>query len=149
MILDQWNNLGRYAGLGKNFETAVKFLLERGMGSFAPGKEAVDGERVYVSVREADLSSKPERWESHRRYADIQILLSGGEAILYAPEPGEPAGDYSGEKDVEYFGSVAGLRCALKPGDFMVFLPGEPHAPDRPEGPEGYSKKMVVKVLMA
>jgi YhcH/YjgK/YiaL family protein len=149
MILDRWDSLGRYAGLGANFETAVQYLLERGMDAFAPGKYAVDGERVYISVREADLSAKPERWEAHRRYADIQILLAGGEAILYAPEPGAPEGAYNEAKDVEFFESTAGLRCALKPGDFMIFLPGEPHAPDRPEGSEGFSRKMVVKVLMA
>ena len=149
MILDQWSNLIRYAGLGSGFETAVRFLADKKPEDFSQGKLAVDGERVYISVREADLTGRPERWEAHRRYADIQILLDGREAIVYAPATeAEPSVAYDGGKDIEFYEGVQGLRCALKPGDFMIFFPGELHAPDRPEGPDGYSKKLVVKVLI-
>ncbi len=149
MILDQWTNLIRYAGLGSGFETAVRFLADKKPEEFAPGKVAVDGEHVYISVREADLTGRPERWEAHRRYADIQILLDGREAIMYAPATeANPSIPYDGGKDIEFFEGIQGLRCALKPGDFMIFFPGELHAPDRPERPNGYSKKLVVKVLM-
>jgi beta-galactosidase beta subunit len=62
-------------GLGSNFETAVRFLSGRTLDSFVPGKLAIDVEKVYATVREADLTGCTERWEAHNRYADIQILL--------------------------------------------------------------------------
>ncbi len=149
MILDHWSNLIRYAGLGAGFETAVRLLAEKKPEDFAPGKLPVDGERVYISVREADLTGRPERWEAHRRYADIQILLDGSEAIVYAPATqAKPSIAYDGGKDVEFYEGIQGLHCVLMPGDFMILFPGELHAPDRPEGLDGYSKKLVVKVLM-
>jgi YhcH/YjgK/YiaL family protein len=148
MILDQCDSLNRYVGLGPNFETAVRFLSERALDSFVPGKLAIDGEKVYATVREADLTDRPERWEAHRRYADIQILLEGREAILYAPdEAPQPSVPYNPDKDVEFYEGVQGMRCPLKRGDFIVFFPGELHAPDRPDGASGNSKKLVVKVL--
>ncbi|MDL2205495.1 YhcH/YjgK/YiaL family protein [Eubacteriales bacterium OttesenSCG-928-N13] len=149
MILDQWSNLGRYAAMGSGFETAARFLAGKKPEDFAPGKMAVDGERVYLSVREADLTDQPERWEAHRRYADIQILLDGSEAIMYAPATqAAPSIVYVKGDDIEFYEGIQGLRCALKPGDFMILFPGELHAPDRPEGPNGHSKKLIVKVLM-
>ena len=149
MILDQYAYLQRYRGLGHNFETAVKFLSGRALDSFVPGKLAIDGEKVYTSVREADLTGRPERWEAHRRYADIQILLEGSEAILYAPDTGlEPSIPYDEARDIAFYEGIRGVRCPLKPGDFMILFPGELHAPDRPEEPCGNSKKLVVKVLI-
>jgi YhcH/YjgK/YiaL family protein len=149
LIFDQCVSLRRYAELGPNFETAVKFLSGRTLDSFAPGKLAIDGVNVYASVREADLAGRPERWESHRRYADIQILLDGSEAILFTPNAApEPSATYDEARDIEFYEGVQGVRCPLKPGDFMIFLPGELHAPDRPEGETTRSKKLVVKVLV-
>ncbi|MEA4896775.1 MAG: YhcH/YjgK/YiaL family protein [Eubacteriales bacterium] len=150
MILDQCVSLHRYMGLGPNFETAIRFLSGRALDSFVPGKLAIDGEKVYATVREADLTGRPERWETHRRYADIQILLEGREAILYAPpdEALQPSTPYNEDKDVAYYEAIQGIRCPLRQGDFMIFFPGEPHAPDRPDGPCGNSKKLVIKVKM-
>jgi biofilm protein TabA len=82
-------------------------------------------------------------------YADIQILLEGREAILYAPAEGlQPSIPYNEDKDVAYYETIQGMRCPLKQGDFMIFFPGELHAPDRPDGPCGNSRKLVIKVLM-
>lgn len=149
MIFDQCAFMHRYAGLGPNFETAVKFLSGRTLDSFAPGKLTIDGAKVYASVRETDLTGRPERWEAHRRYADIQILLEGSEAILYSPDaPPEPSVPYDEARDVLFYEGIRGVRCPLKPGDFMIFFPGELHAPDRPEGSCRNSKKLVVKVLV-
>lgn len=149
MIFDRYDFLSRYAALSPNFETAIRFLSGRTLDSFLSGELRIDGENVYGFVREADLAGRTPRWEAHRRYADIQILLDGREDIRCAPE-GEvgPSTPYDDARDIEFFESARGTRYALMPGDFLILFPGEPHAPDCPgEGAE-FSKKLVVKVLM-
>jgi YhcH/YjgK/YiaL family protein len=149
VIFDRYGALSRYAALGANFETAIRFLSGRTPDSFSPGKMAIDGENVYASVREADLTGRQMRWEAHRRYADIQVLLDGGEDIYCAPEGElEPSVPYDGGRDVEFYQSAPGVRFRLKPGDFLIFFPGEPHAPDCPGEGAGFSRKLVVKVLV-
>ena len=75
MIFDHVKNIGLYRGmlgaLGRLEDTA---LLSR-----PAGKYAIDGERLFVIIQ--DYTTKPVeqcRWESHRKYIDIQYMLAGG-----------------------------------------------------------------------
>ena len=42
------------------------------------GKYVIDGERIYVSIQEYETKSYGDcRFETHKRYADIQCILQG------------------------------------------------------------------------
>lgn len=148
MIFDRLECIKRYRGLGEGFVKAADFLENADVFSLPLGEFEIDGRAVYGFVKETALERENLRWETHEQYVDIQILLGGAERIGYIPFSGQPvAVPYSAEKDVAFFAEPSkGLECALRPGDFVIFLPGELHRPDCPVPGECLSRKMVLKV---
>ncbi len=147
MVVDRLENAGRYGGLGKNFETAVRWLAETEVLRLAPGKYPIDGERVFASVEELVLSRTEPAFEAHHRYADIQMVLLGRERYLLGWEGRE--GEAAPGADFYPCRAEHSLAFSLSAGQFVIFLPGEMHAPGNPDGAPAPCKKLVVKVLCA
>lgn len=68
---------------------------------------------------------KSGRFENHRRYLDIQMLVSGEEQIdvclSHAPLPD---GEYCGAEDIEFSPLEENyVTIPLRPGEFLVFFP--------------------------
>ena len=155
MILDTLDAIGKYAGVGPNFETAVRWLQETDLGLLEPGRTDIDGEKAYAVVSENRLEPKDPAFEVHRRYADIQVILRGREGFRYGREGKELSG--KPENDVWFCEADRQVTFELEEGGFTVFLPGEAHAPGlypekgkrllSPAGPLT-DRKIVVKVLM-
>ena len=144
MIVDTLSNIGRYASLGENFATAAGFLLKTDLNALPLGVTEVDGQKVYVNLADNYLDRADMAWEAHDRYADIQLILKGQERFGWSTTavPGPLEGDFracAGEKDFDF---------ALTDNQFVIFLPGEPHAPGNPDGPAALCRKLVVKVLV-
>jgi len=104
---------------------------------------------MYVLLSEAETREPAQvRFEAHRRYIDIQLVVRGQEAIGVAPAAGlasvEP---YDAAKDIEFFAVPSeSATLALRAGDFAVFAPGDAHRPSlHLDGPH-VSRKAVVKV---
>ena len=86
-------------------------------------------------------------FEEHRRYADLQIDLTGGEHWGWADDAA-PEGDFAPEKD---FGLLTGSEQAggvLGGERFVLFLPGEPHKPSCIQDNCTHLRKAVVKIEM-
>ncbi len=88
------------------------------------------GENLFVNV--CEYEPKPlgdEISETHSIYADIQLILDGDEFIGYSEtDLLDPICKYDEEKDIRFWkGPVALLP--MRTGDWVLFLPGEPHAP--------------------
>lgn len=128
----------------KAFAAAEKLLCS----DPANGRHDVDGEDVYINVStyETNPLNDDRRFENHRDYIDIQILISGKEIIGFAPMRALDVTDEY-RPDYELFGMVEEFdKVMLTPGKFAVIYPDEPHAPglaaDKPE----QVRKMVIKV---
>ena len=142
MIVDKLENLSRYAGLSKHFETAAAFVKEHDLASLPLGRTEVDGDNVFINVFE-NVYDRPDMfWEAHNLYSDVQIVLAGserfgwGSACVY----GEPEGDLIVCSD------VTGFDFVLTAGQFVIFLPTEPHSPGNPAGERTPCRKAVIKV---
>ena len=100
MICDALENLNRYRGLHKNLETAIDYLtayhVAHDLSDLPLGRTEVDGENVFINVMEAGLNPDSARLEYHKKYADLQIDLTGGEGWGYTNLPGEEAGARDG-----------------------------------------------------
>lgn len=88
--------------------------------------------------------------ENHRKYIDIQYVLSGRERVWLA-ELGDCKTkiDYNPEKDAEfYFSAEGGMSdsIVLEAGDFAVFFPEDLHQPGCSDKEDSEIKKIVVKV---
>ena len=80
MITDTLQNLPRYRGLHKNLDTAIHWLRHHDPNALPNGRTEVAGDAVFINVMDADLrEAEGADFEYHRRYADLQIDLTGGE----------------------------------------------------------------------
>lgn len=149
MIYDNIKNLSRYVFLGKNFEKAAKFAAENDLYAMEAGHYEIDGEKLFINVIERELSSMPNVWEAHRRYADIQLLLEGSEAIGTCPLSRLAEKSVIDEKkDCVFFEDLSGSLTELEPGEFIIALPQDIHKPNCPGSKGSHSKKMIFKVLL-
>ena len=66
--------------------------------------------------------------EYHRQWADIQVILAGEERIQAGMAPAMRSEDNELKPDL-YICQPApeSVSILLRPGDFAVFYPGEPH----------------------
>ena len=146
MICDTLQHLTRYKGLCKNLDTAIDYLLTHDPASLPLGRTEVDGENVFINVMEAGLNPDSARLEYHKKYADLQIDLTGGEGWGYTNLPGEEAGEFAG--DIGFRTSPDAVSGVLGEGRFVLFFPGELHKPGvaRPECTK--VRKAVVKIRM-
>ena len=149
MIFDHISNLGQYAFLGKNFAAAAKFAAENDLEALTPGRDEIDGERLYINVLDRELTAVPETWEVHRRYADIQLLLSGSETIGVCPlRRVRENVSFDEPNDCALFKGLTGELVALQPGEFILVLPQDVHLPNCPGNTGSHSKKAIFKVLL-
>ena len=136
MICDALENLNRYRGLHKNLETAIDYLTAY----------HVDGENVFINVMEAGLNPDSARLEYHKKYADLQIDLTGGEGWGYTNLPGEEAGEFAG--DIGFRTSPDAVSGVLGEGRFVLFFPGELHKPGVARPGCDHVRKAVIKIRM-
>lgn len=132
MIFDTLANADRYAALHSLFPRAFDFLRNTDLQALAPGRHAIDGERlIAIAASSAGRRRHEAKLECHRNYIDIQLVLEGREEMGWKPtgDCREPLADYSAEKDIQFFGDAAASWIATPPGAFCLFFPEDAHAP--------------------
>jgi YhcH/YjgK/YiaL family protein len=147
MILDKIENIGYYSELSSNLKKGFNFLCSTDLTSLAIGRYNIDHDQVFALVSE--YVSKDEvdcKLEAHQRYADIQYIVSGREAIGFVSLSNQTIiSPYNPEKDIVFFEGES-VPLILEKGMFAVFFPQDIHRPCmRISGPE-MVKKVVVKV---
>ena len=149
MIFDNLSNTGSYSGISPHLDKALMFIENINNVSLSPGRNKIDGDNVFAMMFDyetIDLSMGC--YESHQKYIDIQLVLSGSEYIRCLPENApEITSAYDREGDVELFKLSDGLDLKLFPGRFALFMPGELHAPKLRYSTPSDVRKVVVKVL--
>lgn len=107
-------------------------------------------EGIRMNVMEFETSARETKQaEMHRKFIDIQLLISGAEAIDYGIAQPNLAefDDYRDEDDYQLTPTITGGNTVvLQPNQFAIFLPYEPHTPGIFVGQPQKLKKLVVKV---
>ena len=151
MILDHLDNALLYGGLEQRIAIGLALLNEDSVRNAAPGKYEVDGENLFYVVDEYETKPVEEgRLEIHRKYLDIQYIVSGCECIGTAPLEGlTEQTPYDGEKDLAFYMYEPSMsQLHLKQGMFAIFWPNEPHMSGRSINNAKTVNKIVVKVRM-
>lgn len=146
MILDRLDAADRHAALHPRFAAAFRYLREADLATLADGEHELDGRRLYVSVASAQGRGRTGAiLEAHRRYIDIQVVISGTEEIGLKPVTAchEVELAYDGGRDLMLFRDRPDDWLVLPVGSFMVLFPADAHAPLAATGPV---RKAVVKV---
>jgi YhcH/YjgK/YiaL family protein len=152
MIVDKISQLSLYSAAIPGLASAHAFVTAPATLGLAPGRYELEG-GAYALIQEytTDEPSAERKWEAHRRYLDVQCVLSGTEALGWTPlDQLVDAGDYNPDKDVLLATSAhESTEVVLRPGQFAVFLPGDAHRPCRSAERPVAVRKIVVKVPVA
>ena len=149
MILDQLENALAYEKLDNRITAGLALLKEQSVLESPAGKHEVDGDDLFYIVNEYETAPVADGLlEVHRKYMDIQYIVSGNECIGYAPLSGlKEQTPYDSENDAALYDcSPAMSKLVLKQGSFAIFWPNEPHMPGRSIDQAEPVKKIVIKI---
>jgi biofilm protein TabA len=148
MIADTLYHAGRYTALHPAFAGAFAYL-----GSFdlqsADGNYPLAGgcEARVMSYRTEPAANR--RWESHRRYIDIQCVIAGRERMDVADIVSlSDATPFDDSNDVRFYSdSTADVtRALVSAGNFTIFFPHDGHRPGIEIDAPADVRKIVIKV---
>jgi YhcH/YjgK/YiaL family protein len=146
MIIDKIENITLYKNIPSEI---VDFLQNKLNSELKLGRYNLSGDN-YVNVE--TYTTKPisqGRFEAHKKYIDIQILLKGTERIYYTSTTGLITIDgYDETKDIEFFSNPISSSdyLTLDGSNFALIYPHEAHAPQIESGKNMEVIKVVVKV---
>lgn len=149
MIIDKLKNAELYYTLSPKIKKALNYLEENELKDKEPGKYTIDGDDIYVLISEYKTKSKEEaNWEAHRKYIDIQYVISGTEKMGYTNvENITTTIEYSDENDI-FFGEGNGDFVTVNQGNFIIFMPQDAHMPSITEDKKQEVRKAVIKILI-
>ncbi len=122
-----------------------KFLAENDVKAIEVGKYPLEnGALVNVLEYETKESYK---FEAHKRFIDVQMLVEGEENIFYAPlSAGEPTVEYNDVKDVQFYSCKEYETLYIQPFEAAILYPEDLHAPNNAVGAPRKNKKLVFKI---
>ena len=148
MIIDTLSNGNKYTTLNKHFAAAFEYLATTDFTSMEAGRtDLVPGE-LFAMVSEYQTKDEAgEQMEAHKKYIDIQYVVSGAEKMGVSLYKGQPVSQpYSDEKDFHLFGDKPDYFIQLSAGDFVIFYPNDLHMPTLMIGEPATVKKVVMKI---
>lgn len=145
MITDKIENISLYKNIPQPVTEFVKNLkTDIKLGRY----EICDG--IYANVEEYYTKNSADcRFEKHRNYIDIQILLRGRENIFYTQSQFcKVSVPYDKNKDIEFYSDDinSAPKIMLDGTNFMVIFPHELHAPQAKVQASEKVLKVVVKI---
>lgn len=147
MIYDSLAHVDAYKGIHPGVYKALKLLAETDFSQYEDKRYEVDGDDLFFFLQ--SYETKPENLtpESHKKYIDIQCVLSGIEAMdVGALEDMTDIAEARPEGDIWLHHGPADSRVILAPGKFAVLWPGDAHAPCIAVGESVPCRKVVMKV---
>ena len=152
MIVDKIENLKLYYPVLNGLEEANAFIEKCYEGSVEIGKYEIDGDRIFANFQ-SYMTKKREgaQFESHRKYVDVQAVVSGTEIISWAPTENLKVEreKFSTGGDIALYSGETVMDARLPAGYFALLFPDDAHMPCLGENDESTEvKKVVVKIAL-
>jgi YhcH/YjgK/YiaL family protein len=130
MIIDKLINSGLYEFKSERIKKAIDYIKSTDLDSLADCRSEIDGDNIYVIKSTYKTKSKDEAYtEAHRKYIDVQYILSGAEKIGYAPLRSQKTYKvYDKENDYELYDAECSYITFSK-GMFAILFPEDLHKP--------------------
>lgn len=149
MIYDKIDKIVFYKGLSPNIALGLDFLKQ--VKPDTPIGEYQINHKVKAIISEYETKSENEKgYEAHRKFIDIQYLLSGEERIACLPiERLVETEPYNEESDAAFYAADIKLQpsyLSLLSGYFAIFFPQDGHMPQLCVDKPMRVKKVVIKV---
>ncbi len=149
MIFDKVSNCEKYFVANDKYEKAFEFIKKAVEEDLPDGKYEIIGDDLFASVQSYTTRKNEDcKFEGHRRYIDIQYMVSGIEAIEVVDiEKTKSNVGYSEENDVDFFENTdKACKLVIESGDYGIFLPNDIHKPGIAFESPMPIKKIVVKI---
>ncbi|MEO5911974.1 MAG: YhcH/YjgK/YiaL family protein [Pelobium sp.] len=132
------------------WDKAFEWMKSQDLNALAVGKYPIDGDNAYASITEIiDKPLEDTKWESHKKYIDLQYIISGAEKIGISPTvAGEVINPYTDAKDVMNYKIDDAKFVTATPKAFYLFFPADAHRPNIKVNEEKV-KKLVIKIHVA
>lgn len=131
MIIDTIEHLPLYGAMHPLIPQVCDFLREHDLNTLPVGRTVIEDDHLFVNIDMVTPKTRQEGvLETHEAMIDIQIPLTGEETHGYALGETLPSMPYDAERDctlypIDYVQEFFNLR----PGQFVIYFPGEGHAP--------------------
>jgi biofilm protein TabA len=130
------------------WDSAFAFLKNQDLQEIKPGKYPIAGDRVYATVSEAPSRKIEEvKWESHKKYIDLQYIIKGKEMIGIADTSMAIITKPYSDDVINY--NAEGKYYVAAPGSFFLFFPNNAHRPTIKVNGYEVVKKVVIKIQTA
>ena len=150
MIFGHLNELSTYDFLlvKPGWKEAFEWLGSIPLSASA-GIVKLRGDDLYASIQRHNTVPREQcRFETHRRYIDLQYCISGGEFIGWNLASAlRLEGSFDEKSDVQFYAQPAeSTPLRMTTGYFAVFFPADAHAPKEFDGAHHSVFKVVVKI---
>lgn len=128
MIADTLEHVHHYGIPVEGLEEALAWLQRENPCELEPGRYPL-GENGAAAIVASGFTvpAESEDWEAHRRFADLQVVLSGEEVMGFAPlSQMTPMGEYSAEDDCILLAGTGNFML-VRAGGFAFFSPYDAH----------------------
>ena len=148
MILDTLDHANSYCALGRGIANALQMLREGEVIQRPVGRYDFD-DRLYMMTQEYDTRRRADGvWEAHRRYVDLQFVVSGLELMGRANVGALTSRKtYDAALDVELFDGT-GDFLHVPANSFAIFYPQDAHMPCMAEDEPSPVRKIVFKIAV-
>jgi len=149
VIADTLEHVHVYTNLGGRIAAALELIRGTDFTTIPVGRHEVEGAALYYLVQSYTTKPRgPASWECHRKYLDVQYVVSGREQIGWAPLGAlQVTRPYDAGTDAELLTGDGDFLTA-GPGTFVLLWPEDAHMPGLCAGPPSPVLKVVVKVLL-
>ncbi|MCX7874674.1 MAG: YhcH/YjgK/YiaL family protein [Melioribacteraceae bacterium] len=149
MIYDNIKNISKYFPLDAKIQKALEYLSSTDFTNLDPGEYPIDGKNIYAIVSE--YQTKPltsGKWESHKKYIDIQFIVSGIEKMGFTESKKTIIlNEYDEDKDVTLH-KGEGQFIIVEEKHFVIFFTTDIHMPSIAVNIPKPVKKVVIKVAV-
>ena len=150
MIKDILNKIDSYGNAIPYIQEVREILSISDLKEKEKGKYEIPGGKCFYVIAEYETHPFQEgKFEWHKKYIDIQIVLKGEEIIYNTSLSGTKADEngYSEEKDIQYGTASVFDTLVMNTGEMAVLFPEDAHYPGCRNGKEPVQvKKLVIKV---
>jgi YhcH/YjgK/YiaL family protein len=147
MIFDKIENSAIYENISPFIKKAFEYLKQTDFSKLENGKHVVDGDNLFAILQEYDTKNDADaKLEAHRKYIDVQYIISGEELIGVRPLINQaPCKEYDDENDYALYDDTCSF-VKISPGQFAVLFPQDWHKPGIKVDKSIKVKKVVMKV---
>lgn len=132
MIIDKLDNLRHYEGCYSSFRKVFDYMASINLKNLAEGKHQMPGDLGFIGIDKVMARAKEGAFlEAHKNYIDIQIPFNitdtmGWKSVAECKEVKIP---YNENNDIVFYSDLPDFYIPVNPGQFIIFFPGDAHAP--------------------